>query len=359
MKNKNKAKVNNKALFILLIFLGVFALFIFLITRPSEQSKAINELPTSMNIQEVKNNWDKHKEKLYNNDDYIEALRARLSSFNLIDSQVIEVKNWLPKPPTSLNLILVPDLSRRLIDNFNNPEQVKNDTILINFVWNVFVDAVKLKMDSKDRLLLDVTDAGQAEDKFRNFANDLIFDLSTHKNQSNRLYFEKQSSKFRDKVDSLYQLAIKKPLGADYWYYFDRNLNKLIQKNTLFDDYRNILIIITDGYLEAEHKLYTGNEALHNSMCREIHAGKGVNQVIAERGLKITPCDVDLSNLEILILEVNERQNGIGCHFDILKKLWADWLKGMKVKNIETDFFIQRNDATDLTKKSIENFIKK
>ena len=119
------------------------------------------------------------------------------------------------------------------------------------------------------------------------------------------------------------------------------------------------MIIITDGYLEAEHRLYTGNESLHNAMCREIHAGKSVSEVVSERGLKIPPCEVDLSNLEVLILEVNERPNGKGCHYDLLKKLWANWFNSMKVKNVDNDFFIQRNDATDLTKKNIENFIKK
>ena len=355
MKNNN----NRKAGYILLVFLAVFALFIYLITRPSLQSVAINDVHLCMNTEEVKQCWVKYKAKLFENDEFIAEIRTRLAGFNSSDTQIVEAKNWLPKPPLNLNLILVPDLSRRIIDTDNNPEQVKNDTILLNHIWDVFVDVVRLKIDSKDRLLLDVTDEGQAEGKFRTVANDLIFDLSTHKNQSNRLYFEKMGHKYKDNIDNLYKLAVKKPLGADYWYYFNRNLSKHIQKNTLFNDYRNILIIVTDGYLEAEHKLYTGNEQLHNAMCREIHAGKSVSEVISERGLRIPPCDVDLLNLEVLILEVNERPNGRGCHFDLLKKLWANWLTTMHVKNANDDFFIQRNDATDLTKRSIENFIKK
>ena len=226
MKNKNNRKIG----YILLIFLVIFGLFVYLITRPSLQSVAADEVHLSMNKDEVKQCWDKYKSKLHENDDFIAEIRTRLGGFNLTEAQIVEVKNWLPKPPTSLNLILVPDLSRRLTDTENNPEQVKNDTILLNYIWDVFTDVTRLKIDSKDRLLLDVTDEGQAEGKFRTVANDLIFDLSTHKSKSNRLFFdEKMERKYKNNIDNLYKLAVVKPLGADYWYYFNRNLSKHIQ----------------------------------------------------------------------------------------------------------------------------------
>ena len=355
---KNKAKRNNKPLYLLLGFLGVFGFFVYLITRPSELSKAKQELSICSSIDEVKICWQKHQSVLSENEEFVADIRAKLDLFGLTETQVTDIKQWLPKPPTHLNLIVVPDLSRRIVQEFNNPEQIKNDITLLNAVWTTFEDVVKFKTDSKDRLIVDITDPSQANGNFRMIANNLIFDLNIHKGKSNRLYFTEQGNKFQRNIDSLYVLAKTNPLGADYRLYFNRDLSKHIRKNTLFDNYRNLMIIVTDGYLEAEKTLYTGNLALHTQICNDIKHGKGLNEIFTERNLKIAPCDIDLSNLEILILEVNERKVGIGCHYDILKKYWTDWFKTMKVKNADRDFFIQRNNATDLTKKTIDVFIK-
>ena len=133
-------------------------------------------------------------------------------------------------------------------------------------------------MDSKDRLLIDVTDGGQAGGNFRVIANNMIFDLSGHRDKVNLLYFNKQGHKYEDNIDSLYKLA-KHPLGADYREYFCRNLKQHIKPNTLFDDYRNVMVIITDGYLESDKTLYTGNLPLHNDMCRLLKSGKGLDEI--------------------------------------------------------------------------------
>ena len=355
MKNKN-LKPNRKPLYLLVGLFGIFSLLVYIMTIKSTLTKAKEELAVCFNVDDVKSCWNKYKEKLVKNEEFIAEIRTKLGSFDLAKAQINKVKDWLPPAPESLNVIVVPDLSRRIIDPYNNPDQIKNDTILLNYVWQVFKEAVKQKMDSKDRLLVDVTDGHQAGGDFRNIANNMIFDLSKHTGKANLLYFNQQGHKYEDNIDSLYQLS-KKPLGADYREYFCGNLEQHIKKNTLFDDYRNILIIVTDGYLESQKTLYTGSLPLHDQMCQFIKSGQSLNQVFAQTRLKIAPCSVDFPNLEVLILEVNERQVGLGCHFDILKKCWKDWFKAMKIKNVDDNFFIQRNDATDLSKQRIRDFI--
>lgn len=368
MKSKNDSKKSYNASYLLTGFLGVFGLFIYLILIPSTLSKAKKELNPCTSSVDVKKCWDKYESKLGIKDksEFISETRIKLGTFNLPDSEIVDVKKWLPKPQTNLNLLVVPDLSARIkasetCGTCNNPDQVKNDTILLNHIWDTFKDAVRLKLNAKDRMVLDVTDGGQAGSIFRTIADDFIFDLSTKKESNNAMYFQKQGDKFRKSVDSLYKLAVVNPLGADYWYYFNRNLAHQMKRNTLFDDYRNILIIITDGYLEAKSIEYTGREELRKAICRDNKNGKNLSEIFIEHHLKITPCDVDLSNLEILIIEVNERKEPkIVCDFDILKKYWTDWFKSMKVKNAaDTDCFLQRNDALKQTEESIDKFIKK
>jgi tetratricopeptide (TPR) repeat protein len=192
--------------------------------------------------------------------DFQDAIRDKLNSFKLNDEELIKCLEWIPPTKTSLNVIVIPDLSRRITDTINNPNQLQNDKFILNTVWKSFVEHSKLKQDSKDRLMVDVTDIDQAKGQFSSIANKLQFDLSSHKGKSNRLYFTNDKNKqFTEAIDNLYNSAKEKPLGADYIFYFRRYLINHLKKPTLYDNYINKVIIITDGYLELEKNQDYGN----------------------------------------------------------------------------------------------------
>lgn len=363
-------KKNRKHLKILLVFLSVFIVFIYMLTRPSLQSTALRELKTCYNKDDVKTCWSKYKADLFQDDEFILETRNRLTSFNLSENEIIECKGWLPPPPTNLNLIIVPDLSTRIADTLNDPEQIKNDTTLLNFIWNCFVAKTKLKSNTKDRLILDVTDEYQAAGQFHTIANNLIFDLAQHKGKSNRLFFDQKGNQFNDNVKRLYDLAKQKTLGADYYYYFNNLLSKYIQKPTLFDNYRNVLIILTDGYLEAQNKkrtgiaFYTGSLSERKITCSKMRSSKSVN--VATDIKPIPDCTTHFTDLEVLVLEIKERHttspqepfdSGTPCDFEILKSMWTNWFKQIGIKNANDNFFLRQNVSTDFTKKEIENFL--
>lgn len=190
-------------------------------------------------------------------------------------------------------------------------------------------------------------------------ANQLNFDLSDHHNQSNRLYFEKVGKSFQDNVAQLYAMSKQQPLGADYRSYFEHNLGRHIKKSTLEEDYRNIIIIITDGYLETEDMSYTGSPQSRKAICKEKSSGRSLDEIFRSKNLHIPPVSTDLSSAEMMIIEVNERKSGSGCDFEIIKKYWTDWIQSMHVKNRGDNFFITRQDATNLTKKEIDAVINK
>ncbi|HEY8689736.1 MAG TPA: hypothetical protein VIM07_10925 [Chitinophagaceae bacterium] len=369
----NPKKKNRKPIYLLLAFLGVFIVFIYFITRPSVESIAIKELQTSYNTEDVKQCWYKYKADLSQDAEFISETRNKLASLNISDKDLQNCMVWLPPAPESINLIVVPDFSMRIIDTVNNPDQIKNDTTLLNSIWRAFVSQARLKMNSKDRLVLDVTDEGQAGGTFRTIANDLIFDLSEHHNQSNRLYFDKVGNRFNENVSKLYNLASKQPIGADYHYYFEERLPKLIQKSTLKDNYRNVLIIITDGYLESQNAqrtgiwAYTGTFTERTTISNQLRNGKSYNEAL--NNLKAIPdCQSHFPELEVLIVEVNPRKSlstqeksdpGTVNDFPILKSQWTNWFKLLEIKNANSEFFIRRNDATQITEKQIDKFLKK
>lgn len=361
-KYKKQKKKDRKPIYLLLGFMIFFGVFIYFLTRPSLQSKAIDQIQVCSNVNDVKSVFERYKFELLENDengnkivaiDFQATVRNKLSSFHLNDEELKNCLQWLPTAKTSINVIIIPDLSRRIIDTVNNPNQISNDIFVLNTVWQSFIDYAKLKQDTKDRLMVDVTDIDQAKGQFGEIANQLQFDLSSNKGKSNRLYFTDDKTKQFDKaVSEMYQSAKQKPLGADYVFYFRRYLFNRLKKPTLFENYVNKVIIITDGYLEAEDR--AADTKLTPQLYKSVVTGN-TKDVINSLGLNIPKVPVDLSNTDVLVCEVNERRTGKTKDFEILKAYWEDWLTRMNAHKIS---FIQREQASDITKKKIEEFFK-
>lgn len=370
---KKHKKKDKKPLYILAGTFIFFAIFIYLITRPSLQSKAIEQLQVCSNVNDVKSLYERYKFDLLETDEngheivaleFQDAVREKLSSFKLNDDDLNKCLEWIPPSKTSLNVIIIPDLSRRIIDTLNNPNQIDNDIIVLNTIWTSFVEYSKLKQDTKDKLMVDVTDIEQAKGQFSSIANDLQFDLSNHKGKSNRLYFtDKKNQQFQNSVIKLYKSAKGKPLGADYIFYFRRYLVNHLKKPTLYDNYINKVILITDGYLELEKRQNYGggsrwnyteiNPQLYNS----VNLGN-IKNTITSLSLNIPKLNnIDLKYTDILVCEVNERKTGKTKDFEILKTYWEDWFERMNA-NPSKIKFIQREQANDITKKRIDDFIK-
>ena len=354
MEAIKRKKKDKKPLYILIFFLVFFGGFIYAITRPSTQAKAIKELEVSYNKKDVEMVWYKYKADLYQDENFLFETRKKLSSFKLTENDVKECKSWLPPPPTSINTIVIPDLSRRIIDTVNNPNQISNDIFVLNIIWESFVELTKLKEDSKDKLVVDVTDIDQARGQFGQLANGLQFDLATHAGKSNRLYFtEEKAELFYKNIIALYESAKGRPLGADYRFYLRRYLLTHLKKPTLFDNYVNKIVIITDGYLEAENKpADTKINGFQDKFYPAVAAGN-VLQVITANRLNIPVGDIDLHDAQILVCEVNERKTGKGYDFEILKAYWEDWFQRMGAKVT----VIQRQQANNMTASSIKAFM--
>ncbi|MCG9792560.1 hypothetical protein [Flavobacterium algicola] len=350
-----KKKKDNKPLYILAGALLFFCLFIYVISIPSNLSKALKELKVSYSKKDIEMVWYKYKADLFDNDEFLFEVRTKLSDLKLTEVEVDECRSWLPPPPTSLNLIVIPDLSRRIIDSTNNPNQIKSDSIVLQTIWQSFVNYSKLKQNTKDKLIIDITDIDQAKGQFGKVANELQFDLSSHTGKSNILYFTKdKDEQFRASIKQLYNLAKEKPLGADYRFYFRRYLKNHLKKSTLFDNFTNKIIIITDGYLEAENKIADTKIKGFEKYLYPAVSNNNILEVINKRGLSIPKVDIDLSKTEILICEVNERKIGKGYDFDILKTYWEDWLSEVNKKNIR---FVQHEQASSRTINYISTFV--
>jgi hypothetical protein len=369
-KHKNKDK---KPLYILVGTFIFFGIFIYLLTRPSLQSKAIEQIQVCSNVNDVKSLYERYKFDLLETDEngnkivaleFQDAIRHKLNSFKLNDGELDKCLEWIPPSKTNLNIIVIPDLSRRITDTIENPMQIENDIMVLNAIWNSFVEYSKLKQDTKDKLMVDVTDIDQAKGQFSSIANKLQFDLTSHKGKSNRLYFTDEKNKqFQNAVNELYKSAKDKPLGADYIFYFRRYLVNHLKKPTLYDNYINKVIIITDGYLELEKRQDYGGGSrwnyteINSKLYSSVNIGN-IKNTITSLSLNIPKLNnIDLKYTDILVCEVNERKIGKTKDFEILKTYWEDWFERMNA-NPSKIKFIQREQANDITKKRIDEFFK-
>jgi hypothetical protein len=255
----------------------------------------------------------------------------------------------------------VPDLSRRIIQENENPAQIAHDTILISHLWDKFKGIVKNKPNSKDRFMIAMTDDDQARGDFFKIANQLLYDLKNRKpSERPKDILEQATLNFHKNIESLYATGKLKPSGADYWFYFDRKLPLHEKKSTWTEKFDNRLVIITDGYLEAERKIYT-KLVFDLSANSQIKSGSNPDFVLKSFNANIQPCfDTSLKNWKILMLEINERKVGKNTHYPILKEYWADWFDSMKYEELDRDeFFVLRDDALDIAKSRIDEFIGK
>jgi hypothetical protein len=322
---------NLRPLLIVVLILLFFVGFVVVITCESEGSKAKKELAAVTSYSKIKPIWDKFP-KIRGKTDWEKTVEQKILSLKLSDAQKQDIESWYPVR-SHLNITIVPDLSNRL----ELPDQPKFDVDIINHIWKSFQQSIPSRYHygelMHDRFAIDISDREAAQGKFKVLANELIFDLSSLGTMSPIVHLRNEEPKFHSNIQQLYRFGASGLRGADYRDFFDSRAKSNIIKSTLFDRYRNIAILITDGYLEISY-------GPHYS--------------------KTSPPTVNpltnLSGLEVLMLENHERKGGKG-DFQNNRDMWYKWLSAMGAKVDYDNFFQAHNDASGKTKLIIDEFL--
>nr|WP_297307813.1 hypothetical protein [uncultured Flavobacterium sp.] len=326
----------------------------------SPLSEAKKEIKKAENAEELVHIWNSFSKDVNasTSKKIMTAISDRAEELEVEADDMLVLIDHLPKGKKSMNVIVVPDLSRRIIDEFNNPGQVANDQLIIETIWEEFVKISKFKKQSNDFFSVNVTDLDQAKGTFSSIANNLRLDLSEKgRNQPNRTLFNDSLDQLvKTNVSKLYAAALQQPLGADYKFYFRRYLPNQLKTSDLKNNFRNKLVIITDGYLEGENQPADTKIVGFEKELKAAVINGTIDQKIKQLGLSIPTLAVDLSHTDVLICEVNERKIGKGYHFEILQSYWTQWLENMGAKSVT---FIGREQSTQQTQKQIRQFLKK
>jgi len=256
----------------------------------------------------------------------------------------------------NLNISILLDLSDRINpEKYPNPamEYYLRDVGHINSITQAFEIHLRnkqsIKINDKIQLFLD-------PEPFDRDLNKKIEKLKmsfTRNNATKELIM--QTSKDYDSISTLlYKTAINddKYVGSDTWRFFK---NK-VKDYCIDENSRNILIILTDGYLyHKDTKIKTKNRTsyIRPQDVRDFKLTKNNwKDKFVNEDFGFIPIDVDLSKLEVLVLGINsDKKNQY--EEDVILKYWNDWFDSMSVKKYE----IKITDLPSNMDKIIKDFI--
>lgn len=199
----------------------------------------------------------------------------------------------LKKKPLNISVYL--DLSDRITRDLN-PTQIERDTAIINHLIDIFIDDCV-----NNGKIINSTNHFQVffyptpnSSGIAQLASGLNLDLSKIALKEKKAKLKEMKSRFQTNLIQIYSDALndKNWVGSDIWGFFS---NKEVDKLCIRNGYRNILVILTDGYL-----YHANNKRKENSSYSYI-----LPQTLNDPNSSLIVQRKDLSNLEVLMLEIN------------------------------------------------------
>ncbi len=263
--------------------------------------------------------------------------------------------------PDQLNITLLLDLSDRIDTKKypEKPEHFQRDIANIKYFTELFVRDMEKKGTFMAKGKLKVIFSPKPQDPNVNlFAEKLNVDLSTMDNKQKKDIHDNLTNIFTDNVTKIYNatLSQSKWIGSDIWRFFKNDVKDYCIENN--PNYRNILVILTDGYIYHEDsKDRNGNRYAYllpeNIAKYNLRKNPNWEQELEKQNFGLITKRTDLENLEVLVLEISPSPNYKNDE-DIIKAVLAKWFKEMKVKR----FGLFNSDLPEYTKQRINDFIK-
>lgn len=259
----------------------------------------------------------------------------------------------LDNKENNLNISVFLDLS----DRITRPKTIINDTENLKSISKAFTNHVKTK-----KLIL-------LQDKIQ-----LYFNPAPTNNTINsiaeklHIEFDKNSPKakiidteefYAKQPSEIYNLALadsenpKDFPGSDIWRFFKDN----VKDYTISDCHRNILVILTDGYMFHENSQMNEDKLSSyltpKSMDRLPLSNSKWETTLKEKGYGFIKANDNLEDLEVLVIGIESLNPKNPYAIDVMRAYWTKWFKEMGVKK----FKIQNADLSSNVEKVIIEFI--
>lgn len=255
-----------------------------------------------------------------------------------------------------LNISIFLDLSARIMPTKENPNPKDRDLEAIQAVVDFFRKNMKshgaYKANGKLRVLFNPT---PEDPEINTLASVLQVDLGTMDNRQKKETFDNIQDRFSTALGRIYDQSLQdqKWVGADIWRFFKKD----VSDHCILRDYRNILVIITDGYIYHERSKQKADNRysyLVGPLFQSLGLRKNVQwqSIVETKDFGLISTRSDLESLEVLVLEICPEVNHPEDE-DILEYLLGKWLKEMGIVR----FKIHSTDLPVNTKANINRFL--
>lgn len=262
----------------------------------------------------------------------------------------------MKKEPANLNVSLLLDLSDRIDTIKYHNETMEfylRDIGYIESISNAFINHLSLK---KKRTINDRIAVYFNPEPKNQRINRISKDLKFHINRGNATpeLFDNVKSVYSNQPREIYEQTLEddKYVGSDVWSFFKNKVKDFcIEENS-----RNILIILTDGYLfHIDNKRDEDNLSTYLTP-QSIKKNK-LNMADWEQKLNVKnygflPATTDLKDLEVLVLGINPAKGNV-YEDDVIKAYWKNWFDKMEVGYYE----LRNADLPSDLEKIINEFI--
>ncbi len=274
-----------------------------------------------------------------------------------------ELRNIETAPPSNkerqLNVTFLLDLSDRIEPTKYpaSPEHYQRDEAIVKDFVEIFKNDMDKKGGYRARGKMKIIFSPQPQDNNINkIASELNIDLSSMKPAEKKAVFNTLEDKFSGNLSKIYDLTLsqKNYIGSDIWRFFKNDVKDFAITDS--PDYRNILVIITDGYVfHKDSKIQEKNRSsfiIPQSLTQNGFRNSDWKQKFEEGDYGFISTRNDLNNLEVLVLEVNPEKNHLNDE-DVIKAYLSKWFEEMGIKKYE----IYNSELPVNTKTRIEKFI--
>lgn len=269
-------------------------------------------------------------------------------------------------PPKPVNIIVILDTSDR-VSKKKHSDQVERDKKIVKEIITQFNEVVKEHIEKGDELKydsrLDIVIPNQPSVPMIPWDITEKLTIKDRKGKDKRGHtsiagihddLEKQGKALLDAMSELYDFVGEhNQTGSDIWEWFRSEA-----KDYLSADHQNLIICISDGYLDFDKKIEAKRTKGTYMQVGKLRDDPDWKQKIHNSdGLLPIGQDFNHYNVKFLMLEIalrSEKATGVPYQkdFDIIREYWKTWLKLMR---IESTNFIKRGSHPG---RQIESYFK-
>lgn len=240
-----------------------------------------------------------------------------------------------------LNINILLDLSDRIDSKVNpkQPDQKQRDISAIMVLCQAFKNNVNVFNAFKAQAKIKVFFYPEPNDaEISRIAKDLNVSCeagnSTEVAKKNKLLYQNLDTRFSGGLNKIYDLATKSGNypGSNIFRFMKDQVNTCIEDTSQF---RNILVIFTDGYIYDQNEKYRqANRYSYIEKSFDHFRRFRKHELLANQfelqNYGLIKANDGLSAIEVLVLELSPPQEN-PVDIDILKKYWNKWLTEMGV----------------------------